>query len=358
MWQLGDNVIYGSSDTAIDKPRKVDFTQPTNTYPHPQAAGFNWTAGYFTTSTNAVPPGFSNAPGNRLADDQGNLIDGGVGDDFIAAGTGADTVHGGAANDYTYNLDRRAAWNHGHSLMKAFGTIGLILTLGTSMSANAGFLGFGGTSWKEEVLLHDGGKIIVARSVERGGRHEIGQEPPYKWQKLKLTMPVTGEHVTWEDDFSADIGAASFLPMLFDVHQGSAYIVANTMGCPSYNKWGRPNPPYVVFRYQDKKWKRITLQELPAEIKTPNLIQSMPDATAKRVRENPVSAKSIQEINAGFRQPEYRTILREALKEIDCPIPSTSAAKLITPIIDGRPLYYNWWPLAKDWLDKTYGKNK
>jgi Ca2+-binding RTX toxin-like protein len=33
-----------------------------------------------------------------LEGDQGNLIDGGAGDDFIAAGTGADYVHGGADN--------------------------------------------------------------------------------------------------------------------------------------------------------------------------------------------------------------------------------------------------------------------
>ena len=51
----------------------------------------------------------------------------------------------------------------GHSLLKAISTIGLILTLGMSMNADAGFLGFGGDSWKEEVLLHDGSKIIVER---------------------------------------------------------------------------------------------------------------------------------------------------------------------------------------------------
>jgi len=168
-------------------------------------------------------------------------------------------------------------------------------------------------SWREEVLLHDGNKIIVTRTVERGGRHELGQKPPFEWQKLKFTMPVSGEHVTWEDNYSEDIGTSSFLPMLLDVDQGTAYLVANTMGCLSYNKWGRPNPPYVVFKYQGKEWKRIPLQELPAKIKTPNLIQSEPDATASSIREIPVSAKAIQEIIARYPQPEYRTILREPL---------------------------------------------
>lgn len=183
---------------------------------------------------------------------------------------------------------------------------GMLLIFAASISACS-------TSWREEALLHDGSKIIVTRTVERGGRHELGQKPPFEWQKLKFTMPVSGERVTWEDNYSEDIGTASFLPMLLDVDQDAAYLVANTMGCLSYNKWGRPNPPYVVFKYQGKEWKRISLQELPAEIKTPNLIQSEPDATARSMRESPVSANAIQEIISGYRQPYYRTILREAI---------------------------------------------
>ena len=64
--------------------------------------------------------------------------------------------------------------NNGHSLLKAFTTIALVLTIGASMSACALV---GGASWKEEVLLHDGSKIIVTRTVERGGRqqeHTVG----------------------------------------------------------------------------------------------------------------------------------------------------------------------------------------
>lgn len=209
--------------------------------------------------------------------------------------------------------------NKQNGMMKRIVNIAMLLTLGASMSACAGFLGLGGDSWKEEVLLHDGSKIIAERSVERGGRHEIGQKPPYKEQSLSFTMPGTNQTITWEDHYSEDIGTASFLPMLLDVYEGSAYIVANTMGCLSYNKWGRPNPPYVVFKYEGKEWKRITLQELPAEIKTPNLIQSEPDAKAKNIRLSPVPSQTIQEIIARYPQPEFRTILREAMpKGPDC----------------------------------------
>jgi len=43
-----------------------------------------------------------------------------------------------------------------------------------------------GIAGKEEVLLHDGSKLIVERTVERGGRHEIGQPPPIKVESLSL----------------------------------------------------------------------------------------------------------------------------------------------------------------------------
>ncbi|MBI5007087.1 MAG: hypothetical protein HZB95_08160 [Nitrosomonadales bacterium] len=195
--------------------------------------------------------------------------------------------------------------NGQNGMMKRIAKFTMLLMFGASMNACS-------TSWKEEVLLHNGGTIIAERTAKRGGRHEIGQKPPFESQQLEFVMPVTGERVTWVDNYSEDIGTASFLPMLLDIRQGVAYIVANNMGCLSYNKWGRPNPPYVVFKYEGKEWKRVPLQELPAEITRPNLIQSEPDATAERIRKTPVPAERIQEIISEYRQPEFRTILREA----------------------------------------------
>lgn len=176
-----------------------------------------------------------------------------------------------------------------------------------------GFLGFGGTSWQEEVLLHDGGKIIVDRSVSRGGRHEIGQKPPYKEQRLSFVMPGSNRRVVWEDNFSEDLGMANFLPQLLDVHTGVAYLVVSPMGCLSYNKWGRPNPPYVVFKHVADVWQRIPLEGLPAEIKTPNLIFSAPDIAVEKSGELFMTAEKIRAIISKYPQPEYKTILREPL---------------------------------------------
>lgn len=202
-----------------------------------------------------------------------------------------------------------------HGMLKRITKLGFLLMMGVSMNTDAGLFGFGGTSWKEEVLLHDGGKIIVERSVERGGRHEIGQQPPIKEQSLTFILPSTNENVTWEDKFTEDVGEASFLPMLLEIHKSTVYLVVNPMGCLSYNKCGHPNPPYIVFKYQGKAWNRIPLQELPAEFKTPNLIFSSPDSEAKKAGKHIVSAETIKALYEGYRQPEYKTILREALPQ-------------------------------------------
>ena len=103
----GNDLIYGSSDMDLNKPVDTDFTPPVNYFPNPWATGFNWIyGGYGDTTPNGVPQGYSDAPRNRLADDQGNIIDGGAGNDFIAAGTGADYVHGGDDKDQIWGMDK------------------------------------------------------------------------------------------------------------------------------------------------------------------------------------------------------------------------------------------------------------
>jgi hypothetical protein len=189
----------------------------------------------------------------------------------------------------------------------------LIVSTGMGVNAAAGLLG--GDRWKEEVLLHDGSKIVVERTVKLGGRHEIGQRPPYKEQSLSFTMPGTTRTVRWEDHFSKDLGQANFLPMVLDIAGGTPYLVVYPMGCLSFNKWGRPNPPYVVFQYQGKEWKRIPLQELPTEITTTNLIFSMPDIEVERLGKRFITAEIIREVIDGYKQPEFKTILRESMKQ-------------------------------------------
>ena len=63
-------------------------------------------------------------------------------------------------------------------LLRVFTSITLFVLAAASLGACAGLPFTGGSSWKEEVLLHDGGTLVVARAIVRRGRHEIGQSPP------------------------------------------------------------------------------------------------------------------------------------------------------------------------------------
>jgi len=220
----------------------------------------------------------------------------------------------GGLQELTFNrrVRKERGMNNRHVWLRLFTTICLVLTFGVSMSA----YGFGGDSWKEEVLLHDGSKIIVERTVERGGRHEIGQKPPYKEQSLSFSLPGTDRTIKWEDHYSQDLGQANFLPMTVDISGGTPYLVVYPMGCLAYNKWGRPNPPYVVFQYQGKEWKRIRLEELPEEIKTPNLIFSQPDVQVERLGKRFITAEMIKGLIDSYQQPEFKTILRKPIPSV------------------------------------------
>ena len=199
-------------------------------------------------------------------------------------------------------------------LFRVFKAIGLVLTLGMSMSAYAGFLGLGGDSWKEEVLLHDGSKLIVRRSQSYGGRHEIGQPPPIKEHTIIFTLPGSNKTITWTSEYGDDLGRTNFNLLAVHVLNGTPYVVASPNLSMSYNKWGRPNPPYVFFKYDGKVWQRIQLSEFPAEFKTINVSLDIRGRQAENlVSLGFVSAEKIKELNHHTTIPEYQTIVRTPL---------------------------------------------
>jgi hypothetical protein len=203
--------------------------------------------------------------------------------------------------------------------------LGAIFAMGTVTSADAGLFGLGGTSWKEEVLLHDGSTTVVDRSQSRGGRHEIGQSPPVKEHSITFTMPGTNTSITWKDEFSEDVGSSNFGLLALHILNGTPYIVASPYGCLAYNKWGRPDPPYVIFRYVDEKWERVSIRELPGEFKNINLVKDTANDEGKLVGLGLVTSEQIKEFNKWYIQPEYRTILREPVapgtegSSVNCP---------------------------------------
>ena len=210
--------------------------------------------------------------------------------------------------------------NNRHWLLRLVKTICLVMTLGVSMNADAGLFGFGGDSWKEEVLLHDGSKIIVNRAQSYGGRHEIGQPPPIKEHTITFTLPGSHNIITWTSEYGEDIGRTNFDLLAVHALNGTPYIVASPNSCQSYNKWGRPNPPYVFFKYDGKAWQRIPLEEFPDEFQTINVALDILGREVKNlVSLGVVSSEKIKELNHHTTIPEYKTILREPLARERCP---------------------------------------
>ena len=203
--------------------------------------------------------------------------------------------------------------------LRIFTIISLVLTLGMSMSADAGLFGFGDTSWKEEVLLHDGSTLIIERSQTRGGRHQIGQEVPVNSHKISFTLPGAHEAITWETTIGLKTDS-SLKPLALDVVKGVPYLVTITLGCYSYNKWGRPNPPYIFFKYDSKAWQRIQLEEFPGEIKEANVVNGTQEHERQlTAHSGVVTAAEIKQIN-GKLSPNaiyQQVFVREPIKSSD-----------------------------------------
>jgi hypothetical protein len=176
-------------------------------------------------------------------------------------------------------------------------------------------------SWKEEVLLHDGSKIIVERWQKYGGRHEIGQAPPIREQSITFTLPGTKQVITWKDGYSEDLGRSNFELVALHILNSTPYIITTPNLCLSYNKWGRPNPPYVIFKFENNEWKRIQLTELPLEFKNINLVINTKKHEEKLVSQDLVSVEMVEELNSSLTQEEYKTIVRTPINNLEsgCP---------------------------------------
>ena len=202
--------------------------------------------------------------------------------------------------------------NHEHFLLRVFKTIGLTLTLGVSMSACAATM-----SWKEEVLLHDGQIIVAERFYNLGGYPTLdSREHRALDQTVTFTLLGSNKKITWTTDFRDSEPAPNSLNLLvLGVVNGIPYIATYPTGCIAYNKWARPNPPYIFFKYENNEWKRISLAEFPVELSKSNVIVGRPPSDLLK------SYYTVEQVNERnyYLEKEHKTILREALTKERCP---------------------------------------
>jgi hypothetical protein len=182
------------------------------------------------------------------------------------------------------------------------------------MSANAGIFGLGTFSWKEEVLLHDGRKIIVERSQRHGGRHAITQSIPVSEHTIAFALPNESKAITFTSEYSDDVGRANLNLLALHILNETPFLVTEPNLILAFHKWGRPNPPYIIFRYDGQKWNRIQLSELPAEFSTINLIVDSGDEYAiekLKKKRNYIQFDEVLKDNENLTQAQYKKILRE-----------------------------------------------
>lgn len=217
--------------------------------------------------------------------------------------------------------------------LHALRTHSWLLTLGLLASLQVGAEGVGtspggaGDTWREEVLLHDGKTLIVTRSQSYGGRHEIGQWVPAKEHTIRFSLPNTTGEFVWTSEYGEGLGRTNFNLLALHVKQGTPYLIVEPNLCLSYNKWGRPNPPYLVFMGSATGWTRLSIGALPEEFNTVNLIIN--NSRIEEIQEHSqatgyVPAEYIKVMNGRLPQPEYRSILREPMAVSRCPQYSAS----------------------------------
>jgi hypothetical protein len=186
-------------------------------------------------------------------------------------------------------MQREIDMNYGRSLLKVFSTIGLILTLGMSMSACGG-----SENWKEEVQLSDGRIVVVERQLirEAGGDEWASNRSGSKPKEYRIRFVDSdglGKTIEWR---STKIDSQTWpeVPLVFDIASGkpivfSLFSISN--GCEVYSK-------YV---YQNGAWTEEPLPEQFAQ-RPANLLfgshKDMPtlvNQEEKRVRNNYVGVR-------------------------------------------------------------------
>ncbi|KXB29239.1 hypothetical protein AT959_18830 [Dechloromonas denitrificans] len=172
--------------------------------------------------------------------------------------------------------------------------------------------------WQEEVLLHDGQTAIAERHYQLGGYSTpASTDRTALSQTITFKVPGLKHRIVWETDFRDSVPEPNSLNLLlFDVVNGIPYIATYPAGCIAYNKWQRPNPPYVLFKHAQSRWQRISMAEFPAELTKTNVIVGRP---ATELLKSYYTVEGVDARNY-YLEPQYKRILREALSDSElCP---------------------------------------
>jgi len=119
--------------------------------------------------------------------------------------------------------------------------------------------------WKQEVPLQDGRVIVVERISRQTGKIMPENVIMESEQTLSFAHPDTQERIRWTLP-------DGLLPAALDFDGKTPYFVLRAYTVSDYNKWDCPNPPWLVYRYEEGEWGRVRFEKLPAGIVSQNLL--------------------------------------------------------------------------------------
>ena len=185
-----------------------------------------------------------------------------------------------------------------------------------------GVIGGGVRQWQEEVALPDGKTIIVERSHVLGSTlnrelSSMNAPPGAKSYAISIPLP-NGGLAKWEAEDK------DMIPLALSVAGDVIHVLASPSDCAAYSRFGRPVPPFLVFRYDSGRWVRATIDEFPSVIAEANLmISTSTQRAADEISKGLVTARAITRLNEGvgrrriYRQGVIQDIWVGCLHEIE-----------------------------------------
>ena len=124
--------------------------------------------------------------------------------------------------------------------------------------------------WTEDVLLPDGRVLTLKRHQEFWGPHQIGKRPSASSYWFEFTNPDTGQKVRWESKLA--IGT-----LVLMMHERKPYLLTHPTFGSVYQIFNYPNPPYVLYLYENHEWRTIKLESIPFKLVRVNMSYNLND---------------------------------------------------------------------------------
>ncbi len=119
--------------------------------------------------------------------------------------------------------------------------------------------------WKQEVKLRDERVIMLDRLSTQIGPGFPGNVYLEKSQAISFVNPDTQEKISWNIPKGLNLHTLDF-------ENKVPYLVLKAYTVADYNNWNCPNPPYMVYRYENKQWQPLPFKQLPEKVSRRNLM--------------------------------------------------------------------------------------